>query len=154
MSEELHIIDYLDPVRALSLLKNDGYKDGQIGKQITVYEEGFPDLLQAEIVLIGCEEQRGAGRNRNLLHAPDAIREQFYQLFSWQGDIKIVDAGNIKSGATLADTYAALKMVLIELMDMAGAVVILGGSHDLTLAQYNSYGGKKKVIEATCVDAL
>ncbi|HEV3250033.1 MAG TPA: formimidoylglutamase [Puia sp.] len=154
MPEQLHIIDYLDPVRAQSLLKNPGYKDGQIGKQITVYEEEFPDLSQAEIVLIGCDEQRGAGKSNNRFHAPDAIREQFYQLFSWQGDLKIADAGNVKSGALLSDTYAALKMVLMELMEIAETVVILGGSHDLTLAQYNSYGGKKKVIEATCVDAL
>src|ERR1700732_4728777 len=103
MSEDLHILDYLDPVRALSLSKNPGYKDGQIGKQITVYEEEFPDLSQAEIVLIGCDEQRGAGKNNNRFHAPDAIREQFYQLFSWQGDLKIADAGNVKSGALLSD---------------------------------------------------
>jgi arginase family enzyme len=32
-------------------------------------------------------------------------------------------------------------------------VVILGGSHDLTLAQYQSYAAQEKIIEATCVDA-
>jgi arginase family enzyme len=31
--------------------------------------------------------------------------------------------------------------------------VILGGSHDLTLAQYNAYADLEQIIEATCVDA-
>jgi formiminoglutamase len=33
-------------------------------------------------------------------------------------------------------------------------VVVLGGSHDLTLAQYYAYADKKNIVEATCVDAL
>jgi arginase family enzyme len=32
-------------------------------------------------------------------------------------------------------------------------VVIIGGSHDLTLGQYQAYAAKEKIIEATCVDA-
>lgn len=32
-------------------------------------------------------------------------------------------------------------------------VVILGGSHDITLAQYNAYVSQEKIIEAVCVDA-
>ena len=32
--------------------------------------------------------------------------------------------------------------------------MILGGGHDLTLAQYHAYADEKKIIEATCIDAL
>ena len=31
---------------------------------------------------------------------------------------------------------------------------ILGGSRDLTLAQYNAYAENKRLIEASCIDAL
>jgi len=31
---------------------------------------------------------------------------------------------------------------------------VFGGSHDLTLAQYQNYVDKKKIIEAVCIDAL
>jgi formiminoglutamase len=41
-----------------------------------------------------------------------------------------------------------------ELIGLGKTVIILGGSHDLTLAQYHSYVSRKKLIEVTCVDAL
>jgi len=48
---------------------------------------------------------------------PQRNTEQLYRLFCWHKDVKIADAGNIKSGATLNDTYAALKTVIKELAD-------------------------------------
>ncbi|HLX92206.1 MAG TPA: formimidoylglutamase, partial [Puia sp.] len=82
------------------------------------------------------------------------VREQFYSLFYWHKDMRIADAGNVRMGATLNDTYAALKTVLKELSEHAKTIVIIGGSHDLTLSQYNLYADKKQVIEAVSVDAL
>jgi arginase family enzyme len=87
-------------------------------------------------------------------HAPDAIRQQFYSLYYWHDDIRLADIGNIISGASLQDSYAALKTVVAELTDIGKTVIILGGSHDLTLAQYNAYGSRNKIVEATVVDAL
>jgi len=154
MPPNLQISDFLDPVNLSELSLDEGYKDGQIGKLIDAYDEFFPDLYAADIVLVGCEDERGIGRDRRERKAPDAIREQFYQLYSWHPDVKMADAGNIRTGASLSDTYAALKTVLRELTGIGKTVVILGGSHDLTLSQYYSYADKKHIIEATCVDAL
>jgi len=154
MLYSLHILDYLDPVNTREISNDDEYKDGQVGKLIEVYEEEFPDLLQADLILIGCREERGARRMRNLLSGPDMIRRQFYQLYHWHSDIRIADVGNIIPGSTLADTYAALRSVMNELLNLGKTVIILGGSHDLTLAQYQSYVNRKKLIEVACVDAL
>jgi formiminoglutamase len=154
MPPNLHINDFLDPVSLAELSQDQGYKDGQIGKLIDAHDAFFPDLLAADLVILGCEEERGIGRERKEHSAPDAIRAQFYQLYYWHPDIRLADAGNIRSGATLADTYAALKTVLRELTEIGKTVVILGGSHDLTLAQYHTYVDKKHIIEATCIDAL
>jgi formiminoglutamase len=154
MLYSLHILDYLDPVNTREISNDDEYKDGQVGKLIEVYEDEFPDLLQSDLILIGCREERGARRTRNLLSGPDMIRRQFYQLYHWHSDIRIADVGNIKPGSTLADTYAALRSVMNELINLGKTVIILGGSHDLTLAQYQSYVNRKKLIEVACVDAL
>jgi arginase family enzyme len=154
MSPNLHISDFLDPINLAEISQDQGYKDGQVGKLIDAYDEYFPDLYEADLVIVGCEEERGIGRDRRERSAPNAIREQFYQLFYWHTDVKLADAGNIRSGATLADTYAALKTVIRELTGIGKTVVILGGSHDLTLSQYYTYADKKHIIEATCVDAL
>ncbi|HLZ90058.1 MAG TPA: formimidoylglutamase [Puia sp.] len=154
MSPNLHISDFLDPISLAQLSQDQGYRDGQIGKLIDVYDETFPDVYLADIVLVGCEEERGIGRDRREPGGPDTIREQFYQLYYWHPDIKLADVGNIRTGASLNDTYAALKTVLRELTAIGKTAVILGGSHDLTLAQYYTYSDKKHIIEATGVDAL
>lgn len=154
MSDTLHIADFLDPVNRFMISEDEGYKDGQIGKKIAVYEEELPDVTQADIVLVGCNEIRGNWQLSSGLPAPDCIRRQFYNLYQWHSDIQIADVGNIKNGASLNDTYAALKTVLGELTAIGKTVVVLGGSHDCTLAQYYTYSSRKHIIEATCVDAL
>src|ERR1700761_1768193 len=153
MSPNLHISDFLDSVNLAELSQDQGYRDGQVGKIIDLYDEAFPDVYAADIVFVGCEEERGVGRDRRESGGPDAIREQFYQLYYWHHDIKLADVGNIRAGATLSDTYAALKTVLREITAIGKTAVVLGGSHDLTLAQYYTYSDKKHIVEATGVDA-
>jgi arginase family enzyme len=155
MSDTLNIGDFLQPVNRYMISDDEGYKDGQIGKKIVVYEdEEVPDLRAADIVLVGCNETRGSGQIQSGISAPDAIRRQFYSLYQWHSDVNLVDIGNIIIGAGLNDTYAALKTVLAELTDAGKTVVVLGGSHDLTLAQYHCYTSRNYIIEATCVDSL
>jgi len=147
------ITDFLDPLNIAMLADDEAYKEGQLGRLITVYEDKFPDMAQVDIVLVGCNEERGNDGRKKKGHAPDAIRQQFYQLFFWHPDVKIADIGNVKQGATLADTYAALKMVVREMTDLGKMIIVLGGSHDLTLAQYSAYRDRKQIIEAVCIDA-
>jgi arginase family enzyme len=82
------------------------------------------------------------------------IRRHFYPLYYWHNDIKIADVGNIREGSLYTDSYAALKTVIHELINDGKTVILLGGSHDLTLSQYQAYAENKKSIEASCVDAL
>ena len=153
MPDTLHISDFLDPVHPLSFMHDEPFHDGQIGFNIDVYDEQFPDLMLADIVIVGCAEQRGAGPGMKG-HAPDSIREQFYRLYSWHPALKLTDVGNIREGAGLKDTYAALRTVIREISAIGKTVVILGGSHDLTLAQYQAFVDQGRIIEAVCVDAL
>src|SRR5436305_5171180 len=100
MSDTLYIGDFLQPVNSFMLSEDEGYKDGQIGKKILVYEdEEMPDLKQADLILLGCNEIRGG----SLLHpgepASDVIRRQFYSLYQWHSDVNLVDIGNISLGA-------------------------------------------------------
>ncbi|TAL45714.1 MAG: arginase [Chitinophagaceae bacterium] len=155
MSDFLNIADFLSPISKDEFSFDRGYKDGQVGRVIKVYdEEGFPDLDEADLVFIGCGEQRGNGHHLSYSAAPDAIRKQFYSLFFWHSDIRLADIGNLRKGADLADTYAALRTVINELINEKKTVIVLGGSHDLTLAQYYAYEENKSVIEVTNVDAL
>lgn len=153
MSDYLNISDFLVPLNRDAISQDVGYKEGQIGKVIDVYEEGFPDVEAAHLVLVGCGEQRGSGLVTES-NAADEIRAAFYNLYHWHADLKLADVGNIRIGKSLGDTYAALKLVIGELTGAGKTVVILGGSHDLTLAQYNAFADAKTGIEAVGVDSV
>lgn len=154
MSDYLNISDFLVPVNVLQVSQNENYRNGQLGLNISIYDEEFPDLDEAQVVIVGCGEQRGSGIIHMESNAPDLIRRQFYSLFYWHADIRIADIGNIRTGSLYTDSYAALKTVVQELIGDGKTVIILGGSHDLTLAQYNAYAEQKRLIEASCIDAL
>jgi formiminoglutamase len=145
--------DFLEPVNIHALNDDSGYNDGQLARHIALYETELPDITPIDIVLVGVTEYRGNGQFGIHASAADAIRKQLYQLHYWHFDIKIADIGNIKTGASLADSYAAIKTVLAELQRLNKTVVILGGSHDITLAQYYAYKSLNQFIEATCIDA-
>ena len=155
MSDYLDLTDFLEPLN-LAMLSNDQlYHEGQIGKNIAVYEDEFPDLRKVDIVLVGCAEQRGAGKNNAFDTNPaDAVRRQFYQLYQWHEDVVIADIGNIKIGSSVQDTYAAVKTVVRELINFKKTVLVIGGSHDLTLAQYEAYTANKQIVELCSIDAL
>src|SRR5258705_1331614 len=161
MSDYLNISDFLSSVNLSEISHNEDYKEGQIGKTISVYHvhkdtgrAEFPDLDDVQVVIVGCGEQRGSGLIHGHSNAPDLIRRQLYSLFYWHSDVKIDDVGNIKNGSLYTDSYAALKTVVYELVNDGKTVIILGGSHDLTLAQYGAHADNEKAIEASCVDAL
>lgn len=147
------VIDFLDPVNLFELSEDEGYKDTQLGQHIDLYNEEFPDISAADIVLVGCGEMRGMGIAHADSNAPNEIRKEFYGLYHWHKEVKVADVGNVKRGATLEDTYAALKSVVSEIIESGKRVVILGGSHDVTIAQYQAYVSLEKLIEVACVDA-
>ena len=151
MSEAIY--DFLDPINLAEISLDAGYKEGQNGKKVRIYEDEFPDIDDAHIILVGCGEQRGAA----LLHqsgAANAIRNEFYSLYYWHQDIQLADIGNVKIGKSVADTHAALRLVIQELIHQGKTVVVLGGSHDLTLSQYYALAEDKKLVDAVGVDAV
>jgi len=148
---DLH--DFLEPISLHEINEDNAYTDGQMAKHIMGYETELPDITDADIVFVGVKETRGNGAFDSSVNAADCIRKQLYKLHYWHTDVNIVDIGNIKTGASLNDSYAAIKTVLAELFRMKKTVVLLGGSHDITLAQYYAYKELQQVVEATCIDA-
>lgn len=152
MPDSLHIADFLEPIQLSVISMDELYHDGQIGKEIAIYENELPDFSEADIIIVGCDEQRGAlhaGRSSSA----ETVRHEFYKLYNWHSNIRIADLGNIRRGAELGDTYAALKTIVKEMVLLRKPVIILGGSHDLTLSQYYAHAESNRIIEAVCVDA-
>ena len=109
--------DFLSPVDIQSICNDEVFTEGQFAKHIAVFEKEIPNIEDIDIVILGMGESRGSGIENTYNNAPDKIRKQFYSLFCWHSDIKIADLGNIKNGADIKDSYAALKTVLVELFE-------------------------------------
>lgn len=154
MSDFLQLTDFLQPLNVSGLLPDAPLFDTQLGKHIELYAHDFPDISSCDIIIVGIPEARGAGQANNQAIGLVSIRQQLYQLFCWHPTVSIADIGNIVPGTTLQDTLAAAKSVMADLIGAGKKVVVLGGSHDLTLAQYGAYVKRNQIIEVACVDAM
>lgn len=154
MSDSLLIQDFLKPVPMAVILEDEELNDAQLGSHMQIYTDEFPDLEEAEVVLLAVAEERGTGNGVSESDSPDLIRKHLYNLYYWHPDIRLADVGTILPGASLNDTYAAAKAVIAELIAQKKTVIILGGSHDVTLAQYGAYVHHNQVIEASCIDSF
>ncbi len=117
-------------------------------------ENGFPELEDVRIALLGINEERGCLENSGCAAAPDEVRKQFYNLFAHWNSIKIADLGNIRNGHSTEDTYFAVREVLSVLIQQDIVPVIIGGSQDLTYANYLAYENIGRVINIASVDPL
>ena len=70
---------------------------------------------EADIIIVGCTGNPGKLADCSRANAPGYMFAVIYmRLYYWHQEIRIADIGNIKHGATLSDTYAALKTVVGE----------------------------------------
>ena len=114
----------------------------------------FPDYLQTDIALLGIPDDRNALNNEGCGLAPNAIRKYLYQLYPGPYPLKIIDLGNLKTGHSVTDTYFALSSVVAELIANNVVPVILGGSQDMTFANYQAYQSLGQIINIVSVDPL
>ena len=103
--------DFLEPVSPGRINNDDGYTDGQLARHMLIYENEFPDISGCSIVFVGVQETRGQSLLATACNAANSIRKQLYALHYWHTDIKMADLGNIKTGESLNDSYAAIKTV-------------------------------------------
>ncbi|HTO17051.1 MAG TPA: formimidoylglutamase [Edaphocola sp.] len=149
------ISEFLSPKHYKDLLELYKYDNFQFAQTIDAAQSGYLDFSEADIVLLGCGEMRGEDFNNSVYSdAPNAIRKAFYELYNWFPNIVIADLGNIIQGSTFADTRAALKVVLSEIKNAGKIVLLLGGSQDLTMQQYEVYKNNQELVEVSVIDSL
>jgi formiminoglutamase len=146
------LIPYLEPSHFISNC-TQVFNKQQIGANIkTVLTHALID--DAKVVIVGCAEMRGQDATATFSKAPDTVREHFYAMYDWHQPLLLADIGNIIQGATVADTRAALNFVLEFLHNAGKTVLVIGGSHDLTMCQYHAFAAKQEIIDVSVVDML
>jgi formiminoglutamase len=136
------------------LPENQAQHTLQIGKRIYPFMEGNDDWADADIIIIGCGDESGKDIEAAWSQSADAVRAALYQMYDWHTSVRVVDMGNLLQGATPNDSKAALKTILLELHEAGKMVIVLGGSHDLTLQQNAVYRQKQQTINAAVIDML
>jgi arginase family enzyme len=128
----------------------------RMGDKITTFSSpgDFPDYQEADIVLIGVKEDRNAYNNEGCALGPDYIRKYLYNLFPGSFELKITDLGNIKAGYQVSDTYFALSTVIAEMLENNVFPIIIGGSQDLTYANYQAYQKLGQIINIVSIDSM
>jgi len=151
----MSLIDFFTPVDAGRLLSENAFNNGRLGTCISVYTDQFPDLenQKPDIAIMGVQEDRNTDGNAGCALGPDYVREKLYHLFEGNYKTKIADLGNIRRGEKVIDTYFAVKTVVAELIKMDILPIIIGGSQDLTYAQYLAYEVLEQKVDLVIVDA-
>lgn len=115
-------------------------------------EDSFPNIDKVQVAIIGVEEERGAVDNKGCSHSPDNVRRELYNLFIQGEELKVIDLGNIKAGASKEDTYFAVSDVIQQLIKKNVFVITLGGSQDLTYANYKAYEKLEQTVNLAIID--
>lgn len=146
--------EFVSPISVEEILISESGPQ-HLGNLVHFYSKkgAFPSLENFEIAIIGVEDARASKNNIGCEKAPNEVRKQLYQLFPHQSNLKIVDIGNIKQGFEIPDTYCALSVVLSTLISKKILPIIIGGSQDLTYANYLAYEELNQIINIVNVDA-
>lgn len=149
--------EFFDPIDLNEILppgEEEGHR--RIGDLVRSFNQdtSFPDIDQADMAIIGVPEERSAVNNEGCAQGPDIIRTYLYRLFPGTFNPRVIDLGNLKRGNTRRDTYFALTSTISELLNANIIPVILGGSQDLTYANYQAYQNLGQIINIVSIDNM
>lgn len=151
------LADFLSPISLKELGLPTEYYNSQFGHSIEKYTDVFPQWDEEtgypQIAIFGVEEGRSAVNNNGTQKGPDMVRKHLYDLYQGDYTVKVADLGNIKAGATVKDTYEAVKLVMEELMKKDILPILIGGGQDLTYAQYTSYENLEQRVDVAVIDS-
>lgn len=122
----------LQPIDEKLFYKKNDRNDVRLGEIIphTKYED-------ARVVIVGCPQDEGvklSGGRSGSAAAPDAIREQFYQLTPFGISAKVCDLGNINFAGSLDETHDTLGKTVEKILKDGKKVIVLGGGNDISYA--------------------
>ena len=146
--------NFLSPVQDLVLAHNELLSTQVLGRKLKIHSQqnGIPDLDGIKIAIIGVLENRNdinyIGEELNL----SEIRKSLYALFPGNWHTTVADLGDIKKGESVEDTYYALQTTITILIEKEIIPLIIGGSQDLTYANYRAYDNLGPMVNIVNVD--
>jgi formiminoglutamase len=116
------------------------------------FQGDLEELEGKKLAIIGVRDDRNSMTNKGCAKGPDVIRREFYKLFQFDADAGLIDLGNIDPGNEISDTYFALNQTCQVLLKKGIVPIILGGSQDLTYANYLAYETMEQTVNLVTID--
>lgn len=150
------IAHFFSPVNIEDINNYHNLKETQLGNLFSIHKEvdDFPDLEGIDLAIIGVCEERNAENNEGCSLAPDAVRQFLYKLYDTGFTLKVADLGNINPGHSTDDTFFALRSTVDNLIRKNIIPIIIGGSQDLTYAQFLGYKDLEQTINISAIDSV
>ena len=147
--------NFLSPVQDLVLAHNELQSTHVFGRKLKIHskQHGLPDLSDVNIAIIGVLENRNDINYLGEDLILSEIRKSLYSLFPGNWHTVVADLGDIKKGETVGDTYFALQKTISILIEKNIIPIIIGGSQDLTYANYRAYDDLSKMVNIVNVDS-
>ena len=145
----------LSPVSDSVLAHNELLSAQALGRKLKIHsaQHGIPDLEGVNVAILGVLENRNDVNYIGEEFQLNEIRKSFYGLFPGSWNTTIADLGDINRGESVEDTYFALKEAITILVKKNIIPLILGGSQDLTYANYRAYDALIPMVNIVNVDA-
>ena len=146
--------NFLTPVSDAVLAHKELIAQQALGKKIKVHsrQHGIPDLDGVQLAIIGVKETRNDVNYMGEEIHFDSIRNAVYTLFPGNWHTTIADLGDIDSGESVEDTYFAIRTAITVLLEKDIIPIILGGSQDLTYANYRAYDTILPMVNIVNID--
>ena len=147
--------DFLTPIEESLVTHLVSQSTLSLGQKIKIHtqKQGFPDLENVQIAILGVQEDRNSQDNFGCGENLDFIRKKVYQLFPGDWHTNIVDLGNVLKGNTVSDTYFAVSEIITSLLKKNIIPVIIGGGQDITYVNYRAYDALEQTVNITAVDS-
>jgi len=147
--------NFLSPVSDEMLSQNEMLSAQALGRKMRIHSQaqGMPDLEGVQLAVLGVLEQRNDVNYTGDSFGLETIRNAFYALFPGNWNTIIADLGDILPGDSVEDTYFALKTTISLLLEKKIIPIILGGSQDLTYANYRAYDTMAPMVNIVNVDS-
>ena len=147
--------NFLSPVSDAVLAHNELLSEQALGRKLNIHsiQNGIPSLEGVDIAVLGVLENRNHVDYIGEGFALDEIRKAFYALFPGAWTTNVVDLGDINAGASVEDTYFALRETIEILVKQNVIPLLLGGTQDLTYANYRAYDALMPMVNLVNVDS-
>lgn len=137
---------------------DENYLNGKpenLGHGILKNFSDFPVIESGGVALVFVPEYRNLDGSIYVQDLPDRIRDAFYGLYAkkiWSQPL--YDLGTLLPGDSVQDTFYALEQVIFELVKNNTVPIIIGGSQDLTLAQFDAYKKLEQLVNLVSIDSM